>query len=384
MTHTHGHHKEPCLHVDELPIGACTLDRDLRYTSVNATLAEINGHPIADHIGRRVYELVPELADTIRPLMHRALSGETFTTGVSGETPKQPGVRRHWNAHYSPLIREGRIVGVAIVATETTAEVRAKAEQRRARARLRRQNDTLRLLTNAMAHDLKSPLATAIMNLDSAARDPACPASSRERIDDAIDALRSGSGMITGLLRIANISQLGAMDIVPFEALCRSIWKRIDALVRTAGPARLEVVGMLPDALGDVDLIGEVLQNLFENAIKHRLANTTCVVSVNASIEGDRVRFAVSDNGPGIDASCKESLFIPFRKSSASCGSGLGLAVAERIVAAHGGEIGVTDSASGGACFAFDLPCYADNFGVIGPEPSEDDASPHAGRPITA
>jgi PAS domain S-box-containing protein len=113
---------------DSAPIGLCVLDRDLRYVRINRRLAEINGIPVAAHIGRTVREVLPELADELEPLLRRVMeTGEpALDREISGETPARPGVRRTWIESWLPLRRDsGEIMGISIVARETTEERRS-------------------------------------------------------------------------------------------------------------------------------------------------------------------------------------------------------------------------------------------------------------------
>jgi len=81
--------------------------------------------------------------------------------------------------------------------------------------------------------------------------------------------------------------------------------------------------------------------------------------SIDIETEHDRannvVRVIVADNGPGIPAAEREKLFLPYY-STKQRGSGLGLAIVRRIVAEHGGRIGVTDNTPQGTRFAIELP----------------------------
>jgi PAS domain S-box-containing protein len=116
---------------DSLPVAHCVLDTDLRWVRINARMAEINGIPAAAHIGRSVRELLPTVADTVEPLLHRIIATGEPALGVEvpGETPAQPGVRRVWLADYQPLRDPaGRVTGITINAQEITA-IRAALEQ---------------------------------------------------------------------------------------------------------------------------------------------------------------------------------------------------------------------------------------------------------------
>lgn len=137
-------------------VGLCVLDRDLRFKRINAKLAEINGIPIEDHIGRSVREVLPELADAVEPIAQRI-----FETGqpvlnleFSGETPAQPGVRRTWVEQWLPLRDgSGRIVGLNIAVEEVT-------ERKRAEQQLRAAHDTFRSLVD------HSPFGIYVVNAD--------------------------------------------------------------------------------------------------------------------------------------------------------------------------------------------------------------------------
>jgi PAS domain S-box-containing protein len=116
---------------DSAPIGLCVVDRERRFRRVNARMAAINGAPAEAHLGRTVAELVPGLVDPSEPLFRRILeTGEPILgIEISGETPAQPGTKRHWQESWHPLLdASGGVVAVNIVAEEIT-ERKAAAER---------------------------------------------------------------------------------------------------------------------------------------------------------------------------------------------------------------------------------------------------------------
>jgi PAS domain S-box-containing protein len=115
-------------------VGLCAFDRDLRYRRINDRLAEINGVPAADHIGRTVREVVPALADAVDAIAPGILAGRpVLDWELSGETAAQPGVTRHWVEQWTPL-RDGGggIVGINVAVEEVTEGKRAEAALRAA------------------------------------------------------------------------------------------------------------------------------------------------------------------------------------------------------------------------------------------------------------
>jgi PAS domain S-box-containing protein len=121
--------------IDEAPVGMAVLDRDLRYLLCNRRLAEINGRPQADHIGRRVSEIVPDVAPSVEAAFRSVLAGERveleFT--VSGTTAREPHRVRTWVENVRPMLGSGgRVSGLVVTVQDVTEteEARAALEER--------------------------------------------------------------------------------------------------------------------------------------------------------------------------------------------------------------------------------------------------------------
>ena len=106
----------------------------------------------------------------------------------------------------------------------------------------------------------------------------------------------------------------------------------------------------------DAEQIRRVMINLVDNAIEAMERRGQIVVETQLDPANSVVRVFVSDNGPGIPASEREKLFLPYY-STKRRGSGLGLAIVRRIIAEHGGSIDVGDNAPRGTRFTIELPC---------------------------
>ena len=117
-------------------------------------------------------------------------------------------------------------------------------------------------------------------------------------------------------------------------------------------------IGDLPAAFGDGAMIRQVLVNLLSNAVKFTRPRQKAVIAVEGRDEGDQVRYAVIDNGVGFDMTYKDKLFCVFQRLHTSDefeGTGIGLALVQRIVQRHGGRVWAEGKVDEGATFCFTL-----------------------------
>jgi len=108
---------------DGAPVGLCLLDCNLRYVSINRHLAEMNGVPIADHLGRYVPDVIPDLFPKVEPYLRGALRGQAFND-LEIRSPKRnaEGHRRTLLLSYQPARDEANeIVGVSVVVIDITS-----------------------------------------------------------------------------------------------------------------------------------------------------------------------------------------------------------------------------------------------------------------------
>ncbi len=213
-------------------------------------------------------------------------------------------------------------------------------------------------LVGAVSHDLRTPLAT-IKIAVSSLRDARSNLSEQDR-DEMLSLVESQADrldrLVTNLLDMTRI-QAGALEprrqAVGVDVLVEDA---VEALGPANGPPVLCVD--LPDDLPLVDvdrlLVVQTLANLLENAA--RFAPDGTPVTVRATQIPMAIRVTVEDQGPGVPPSDREGLFEMFSRRDAGGRAGLGLAIAKAFVEAHGEKIWLEESASGGACFTFDLP----------------------------
>jgi signal transduction histidine kinase len=216
-----------------------------------------------------------------------------------------------------------------------------------------------RLLT-AVSHDLRTPL-TALRLLAEAIGDGVVD--DHDRVDYARRMgthLTALSALVDDLFELTRVrsGDLGARtERVRLDLL---VAETIDAMRPTAAAGAVEVRSELAPELAvaraNPDKVQRVLFNLIQNAIRHTPPDGN--VTVRALALPGEVEIQVSDTGSGIPAPLRDRVFEPFFRADASrtdAGAGLGLAIAQAIVEAHGGRIWVAQPATG-ASVRFRLP----------------------------
>jgi PAS domain S-box-containing protein len=124
---------------DETPLGLSTLDTQLRFQRVNERMAEINGLPSAEHLGKTVREVVPSLSEQAEQALRQVMAtGSPARFEFKGETRSHPGVIRIWDERWYPLRDEtGSVTGVGVVAEEITERKRWETALRESEDRFR-------------------------------------------------------------------------------------------------------------------------------------------------------------------------------------------------------------------------------------------------------
>jgi light-regulated signal transduction histidine kinase (bacteriophytochrome) len=148
--------------------------------------------------------------------------------------------------------------------------------------------------------------------------------------------------------------ELGTVDI---NKLAAEVYTELQA----AAPARKMrlVIGALPLARGDANMIREVLQSLLSNAMKFSPENLETLIEIGGVTENNENIYSVTDHGVGFDMRYANKLFKVFERVHPTGqyeGSGIGLAIVKRIVTRHGGRVWAESKVNAGTTFYFALP----------------------------
>jgi signal transduction histidine kinase len=228
---------------------------------------------------------------------------------------------------------------------------------------LEARNAELERFTYVVSHDLKSPLVTARGFLSHVERD--VQSGRLDRVESDLARIRAATGRMAQLLEdVLELSRTGRIDRpledVPLEDVVQEA-RSVTAGRLALRSVKVEVEGPLPVVRGDRQRLVELVQNLLDNAAKFMGERSEPTIWIGTRGDGagsGQATVYVRDNGIGIDPAHQERVFEIFERLDTQVeGTGLGLALARRIVETHGGRIWVESAGAGqGSTFCFSLP----------------------------
>jgi signal transduction histidine kinase len=220
-------------------------------------------------------------------------------------------------------------------------------------------------LAASFAHEINQPLGASMTNAQSALRLLNAPEPDLGEIRRALDDIVADShraGEIVREQRRFLRRQEPSLTTIAVAELLEAVVRFVSAEARSQSVAiKIDLAGGLPDIRADQVQIQQVLVNLLLNAFDALSAmpvGQRRIVIAAARAPENCVMLSVADSGPGVPAHLRESLFEPF-VTTKSNGLGIGLAIAQTIMVAHGSRLEYTDRPGGGAVFTFSLPLAA-------------------------
>jgi len=330
-------------------------DGDGNISYWNPGAAHMFGYAEGDVLGRPLTMLMPErYQEDHRRGIQRYL--ETAEPRVLGRTVELHG-RRKDGAEF-PLE-----LSLAAARSEAgisfTGVIRDITERKRIEQALKETNAELEAFSYSVSHDLRAPLR-------------AIHGFARILLEDHGTQLEPEGKRVLGVID-ENTRRMGQLidDLLSFSRLGRKELEtaRVDMteLVRTiaeevrrgAGDRPLDItIGPLPPARGDRDMLRQAVMNLLDNAAKFTRRRTPAQIEVGHRADGPETVYYVKDNGAGFDPRYAGKLFGVFQRlhrAEEFEGTGVGLAIVQRIVLRHGGRVWAEGQLDAGATFFFTL-----------------------------
>jgi signal transduction histidine kinase len=218
-----------------------------------------------------------------------------------------------------------------------------------------------RRLLSDISHELRSPLARLQVALGLARQRSGAPQPELDRIESEAEHLNELIGQILSLARLG--AGVDAIEHEPVDLAELAATVAADANFEAAAvDRRVEVAGAGATIPGNPALLHSALENIVRNAVRHTAAGTAVTIALEPDTE--LMRISIRDRGPGVPNDMLPRLFEPFvrvddARNRASGGFGLGLAIAQKAVHLHGGDIQAYNAADGGLCVVVELPLPA-------------------------
>lgn len=295
----------------------------------------------------------------------RLMQQHGAVTGFESEVIKKDRTT-FWMAEDALAIRDevGEVIGFEGTIVDVTQRRLAEDALRRSEARLLQVDQLRRELIAHVSHDLRTPLTSlqahleTLIEAEAARPEPA----RRMSLDSALSQVKRLDRLIDELFSLARLE--GGDVILKLEpvALCELAQDVLDPFGVDAARHGVTISTHWHEAVsvqGDIALLERLIENLVANALQHTPAGGR--VFVHCVAAAGEVTMSVADTGPGIAPSDLPFIFDRYYRGASGSGrvdrrSGLGLAIAHRIVALHGSELKVACGRDGGTTFWFTLP----------------------------
>ncbi|MBS1190097.1 MAG: sensor histidine kinase [Rhodocyclaceae bacterium] len=357
--------------VENLYEGIWMIDQDNKTVFVNRRLAELLGYEAEEMLGRNLMEFMDEKA--------AEAARRNLAWGHQGVRAEYDFIYRCKNGNpiwthivTTPIFDDqGRYQGALAGVIDITERKRSEEEIGRLNATLEQRvaertgelaasNKELEHFAYSIAHDLRAPLRA----INGFSRKVV--AGYAEKLDDEGRRLLrvvSDNAVLMGELidDLLAFSHLGRREMawgpVDMESLARSVAGER----QSAEPERaIEfAIAPLPPTRGDSAMLRQVWANLLDNALKFTRGRPAARIEAGGKIEGGELIYWVRDNGAGFDMAYAGKLFGVFHRLHRQDefeGTGVGLAIAQRILQRHGGRIWAEGRPDAGATFYFALP----------------------------
>ncbi|MDR2165792.1 MAG: PAS domain-containing protein [Zoogloeaceae bacterium] len=331
---------------------------------------------------RRQYEEKERLSERLGLLLDALPAGVVVLDGQARVTEANPAARqwlgddlegRHWGdvarQHLEPAVTVGEwqlgekrvnlaespldsAGGKLLLLHDISAAHRMKAELER-NQRLAAMGE----MAAALAHQLRTPLATALLYADNLGKAGLSDAARRRFAGKTAAQLNRLEHLIQDVLLFARGESIGR-DVIPVSELLAEAMQSVESLVKERD-TRLELENRCPRAVivgGRKALLG-ALVSLLENAMQ--VSPPGAPVRLAARARADAILLSVSDMGPGIPKNLQTRVFEPFFTTK-SHGTGLGLPIALGVARAHGGSLRLDSSPDAETRFTLEIPGHGD------------------------
>jgi PAS domain S-box-containing protein len=341
-----------------------------KVVSWNAGAERMFGYSAADIVGTSIERLLaPDRPDEERRILENARRGETHL--YETVRIRKDGKSVDTSLAVSPIRdAHGTIVGVSSIARDITERKRAEEQILKLNAELEHRvqmrtaeltaaNQELEAFTYSVAHDLRAPLRhidafTRILQEDFAGTFPPEAA-------QLLDTIRRGSENMSRLVNdLLNLAHVGRQELKREPISLKTLIEEVitDLKGETEGRDVEWRIADLPTVEGDPGLLKQVFANLLSNAVKYTRPRQHANIEIGLRQMNEETVLFIRDNGVGFNMKYADKLFGVFQRlhrAEEFEGTGVGLAIVERVIKRHGGHIWAESEIDKGATFYFTL-----------------------------
>jgi len=336
--------------------------------SANPALAHMLGYESPEQLIAEITDISTQIySNPERPLelKKQVLAHgwvQNFEFAVSRPDGSQGWLSQNVRAVYDDM---GEILYLEGTVQDVTDRKRVEEERKKLIQELENRNAELERFTYTVSHDLKSPLITIQGFLGFVEQDALSGniARLKEDIVHITEATGNMQRLLNELLELSRVGRLtNPSEMVSFAELVDEALMLVSGQLMNKG-VQMIVAPNLPEVYVDRHRLVEVLQNLLDNAAKFMGDQAEPRIEIGMELEGDESIFFVRDNGVGISPNYQETIFGLFERLDQSVeGTGIGLALARRIIEVHNGRLWVESMGNRqGATFYFTLPMVSED-----------------------
>lgn len=350
------------------------MDSQGQITDWNAHAEKIFGWALTDVMGKDLHTLI--IPENLRSAHRQGLSHfiKTGEGPVIGKLIEMNALRRGGSEFPIELsisvIRNGNEVSFCGFITDITERKRAEAEIQLFNQKLELKvmertrelemvNSELESFSYSVSHDLRAPLRSihGYMNLLADEYKEVFDLEAKRLVEII---LKNGQKMGQLIDDLLTFSRLGRKELIKANVSMYDIASTLaDEIQKGSGRSNLEIIiHELPPCQADSSTLRQVWINLISNAVKYSKHKEKITVEIGSMKEGEELIYYVRDQGAGFDMNYYDKLFGVFQRLHSEKefeGTGVGLAIVQRIVAKHGGRIWAEAKVNEGATFFFTL-----------------------------
>lgn len=335
-------------------------DLDGRYVAANQAFCDFAGIPRHVLLGMRDTDHADDVSVHARAARERVVgTGQPLVIDLE---MRHQGTRerRTYNAVLAPLVRDGRVAGVSCFARDVTERIRVEKELRDARAAAEAASASKSRFLAATSHDLRQPMQGALLfaaGLEGAVEGEAARAG-LANLHTSLDTLKALLDQMFDLARMESGTVSPVLADVPLAPLLDELRAAWEPVARAKGLG-LAVVGSSLSVRTDPVLLGRMLRNLLENAVRYTDRGRVLLDCVPG--QDGRVEVVVSDTGPGIPAGQLDLIWEEFRqlgggRGERGAGLGLGLSIVRHMSRLLDHPVSVSSVPGRGTSFSVSIP----------------------------